>query len=142
MRWRRALLPLAGLAGLAAHDLLQRRRTLLRNYPVIGHARYAVETIGPELRQYIVAGNDEERPFTRDQRRWIYASAKGENNYFGFGTDNDVEHTDGYPIIKHRTFAMVAPRPTPRRGRTSRCRAPRSWEPLAGGPGPSAPGPW
>ena len=116
MRWRRALLPLAGLAGLAAHDLLQRRRTLLRNYPVIGHARYAVETIGPELRQYIVAGNDEERPFTRDQRRWIYASAKGENNYFGFGTDNDVEHTDGYPIIKHRTFATVAPPSHPAAG--------------------------
>jgi hypothetical protein len=41
----------------------------------------------------VVAGNDEERPFSRDQRRWVYASAKLENNYFGFGTDNDVEHT-------------------------------------------------
>src|SRR4029078_6099062 len=33
-----------------------------------------------------------------------YASAKLENNYFGFGTDNDVEHTSGYPVLKHRTF--------------------------------------
>ena len=116
MRWTKAFLPLAGLAGVAAHDLLQRRHTLLRNFPVVGHARFAIERIGPELRQYVVAGNDEERPFTRDQRRWIYASAKGENNYFGFGTDNDVEGTDGYPIIKHRTFSTVAPPSHPRAG--------------------------
>jgi hypothetical protein len=45
-----------------------------------------------------VAGNDEERPFSRDQCRWVYASAKLGNNYFGFGTDNDIEHTPGYPV--------------------------------------------
>ena len=56
----------------------------------MGHARFWLEAIGPELRQYIVAGNDEERPFSRDQRRWVYASAKLQNNYFGFGTDNDL----------------------------------------------------
>ena len=48
--------PLASLAGVAIHDLLQRRHALLRNFPVIGHGRYLVEAIGPELRQYIVAG--------------------------------------------------------------------------------------
>ena len=62
--------------------------------------------IGPELRQYIVAGNDEERPFSRDQRRWIYASAKKENNYFGFGSDNDMELQPNYLIIKHNTFPL------------------------------------
>ena len=95
----------AALGGVVAHDLTQRKHALLRNFPVIGHFRYWVETVGPELRQYIVTSNDEERPFSRDQRRWIYASCKGENNYFGFGTDNDVERSSGYPIIKHRTFA-------------------------------------
>ncbi|MFD1247708.1 glutamate synthase-related protein [Nocardioides ginsengisoli] len=100
---------LAGVAGVAARDLRQRRHALLRNFPVLGHARYLLEAVGPELRQYVVAGNDEERPFSRDQRRWIYASAKRENNYFGFGTDNDVEHTAGYTIIKHRTFGDTAP---------------------------------
>jgi glutamate synthase domain-containing protein 2 len=96
--------PLAAVAAVAAHDLLQRRHAILRNYPVIGHARFWLEAIGPELRQYIVAGNDEERPFSRDQRRWVYASAKLENNYFGFGTDNDLEHSTGNVIIHHRTF--------------------------------------
>ena len=67
--WVARLSPVAALAAVAAHDLLQRRRSLLRNFPVIGHGRYLVEKIGPELRQYIVAGNDEERPISRDQRR-------------------------------------------------------------------------
>src|SRR5918995_995704 len=100
---------LAGLAAVAARDLMQREHTLLRNFPVIGHARYLLEEIGPELRQYLVAGNNEERPFTRDQRRWVYASAKGDNNYFGFGTDNDLEYTAGYPVINHRTFGRAVP---------------------------------
>jgi glutamate synthase domain-containing protein 2 len=106
----------SALAGLAAHDLLQRQHAVLRNYPVVGRARKLLESIGPELRQYIIANNNEERPFTRDQRRWVYASAKRENNYFGFGTDNDVEYTAGYPVIKHRTFGRTIPASSPARG--------------------------
>ncbi|KUI16057.1 glutamate synthase [Mycobacterium lehmannii] len=101
------------LGAVAVRDLFQRRHALLRNFPVVGHARYLLEAIGPELRQYIVAANDEERPFTRDQRRWVYASAKKQNNYFGFGTDNDLEYTSGYPVIKHRTFAKTVPPSSP-----------------------------
>lgn len=95
----------AALAAVAAHDVTQRKHAILRNFPVVGHLRFTLEKFGPELRQYIVTSNDEERPFSRDQRRWIYASSKGENTYFGFGTDNDVENSTGYPVIKHRTFA-------------------------------------
>lgn len=106
MKWTRAASAgAAALGALAAHDVLQRKHAILRNFPVIGHGRFLVEKLGPELRQYVVAANDEERPFSRDQRRWIYASSKLENNYFGFGTDNDFEREDGYPIIKQRTFA-------------------------------------
>jgi glutamate synthase domain-containing protein 2 len=104
------------VAAVLARDLFQRNHALLRNYPVIGHARYLIEAIGPELRQYIVAANDEERPFTRDQRRWVYASAKKDNNYFGFGTDNDLEYTTGYPVIKHRTFGWAVPSSAPMAG--------------------------
>ncbi|SDU26983.1 FMN-binding glutamate synthase family protein [Gordonia westfalica] len=105
------------VAAVVVRDLFQREHSLLRNYPLVGHARYWIEALGPELRQYIVAANDEERPFTRDQRRWIYASSKKENNYFGFGTDNDVEFTNGYPVIKHRTFNPAsAPASTPEAG--------------------------
>lgn len=98
----------AGLAGVAAHDLLQKRHSLMRNFPIIAHARFALETIGPELRQYIVTSNDEERPFSRDQRTWIYASSKLANNYVGFGTDNDVED-DEYVVFKQHTFSDAVP---------------------------------
>ena len=98
-----------GLGVVAFRDLTQKKHALMRNYPVISHARYWLETIGPELRQYIVTSNEEERPFTRDQRTWIYASSKEENNYFGFGTDMDIEHTQGHAYIKHRTFADQLP---------------------------------
>jgi glutamate synthase domain-containing protein 2 len=101
--------PVAAVGAVAAHDLLQRRHAILRNFPVLGHARFWLETIGPELRQYVVAANDEERPFSRDQRRWVYASAKLENNYFGFGTDNDLEHGTGNVIVHHRTFGRAYP---------------------------------
>jgi glutamate synthase domain-containing protein 2 len=96
--------PVAGLAALAAYDLTQRHHALMRNFPVVAHLRYVLEAIGPELRQYIVTSNDEERPFSRNQRRWVYASSKLANNYFGFGTDSDLETTPGHPIIKHRIF--------------------------------------
>ncbi len=106
MKSSRAIaLGVAALGAVAAHDVVQRKHAILRNYPVAGHLRFLLERFGPELRQYIVTSNDEERPFSRDQRRWVYASSKLENSYFGFGTDNDVENVVGYPIIKHRTFA-------------------------------------
>jgi glutamate synthase domain-containing protein 2 len=105
--WKTA--PVAALAAVTAHDLIQRRHAILRNFPVIGHGRFLLEAVGPELRQYIVAGNDEERPFSRDQRRWVYASSKLENNYFGFGTDNDLEHSSGNVIVHHRTFGRAHP---------------------------------
>lgn len=106
MKWNRVLAVGAAAVGVVvAHDVSQKQHSILRNFPVIGHARYLIERMGPELRQYIVASNDEGRPFNRDQRSWVYASSKLENNYVGFGTDNDVENVVGYPIIKHRTFA-------------------------------------
>jgi hypothetical protein len=63
------------LGGVALYDLTQKRHAILRNFPIIGHLRFLLETVGPELRQYIVTSNDEERPFSRDQRRWVYASS-------------------------------------------------------------------
>ncbi|WP_353953582.1 FMN-binding glutamate synthase family protein [Knoellia sp. S7-12] len=98
-----------GLAGVAVRDLTQKKHSLKRNFPVVANLRYLLEKVGPELRQYIITGNDAERPFSRDQRSWVYASSKLENNYVGFGTDNDIEHLENYPIVKHRTFSPMAP---------------------------------
>ena len=99
----------AALAGLVARDLRQRQHAILRNFPVVGHFRYLLEAVGPELRQYIVTSNDEERPFSRDQRRWVYASSKREINTFGFGTDNEMEAIDSLVVFQHSPFPALPP---------------------------------
>jgi glutamate synthase domain-containing protein 2 len=80
-----------------------KKHTIKHNFPVVGHLRYLLEKIGPELRKYIVASNREELPFNRSQRSWIYASAKKENNYSGFGTDQDI-YAAGHVFIKPTVF--------------------------------------
>ena len=97
------------LLVVAARDVLQKKHAILRNFPLVGHFRYLFERFGPEFRQYIVARNDEERPFSRDERSWVYASAKKQNNYFGFGTDNDLVNAPNYLIIKHSVFPLDSP---------------------------------
>lgn len=89
--------------AVALFDVVQGKYPVLRIFPVVGHLRYFLTEIGPELRQYIVAQNREELPFNRSEREWIYRSANGENNYFGFGTDDQV-YGIGYPVIKHTVF--------------------------------------
>ncbi len=64
------------LLAVAIRDRLQKAHTVVSNFPLVGRFRYWFEELGGPLRQYIVTGNDEERPFSRDQRRWVYASAK------------------------------------------------------------------
>jgi len=103
--WIYLFLGILGLAVITTvFDIFQKKHAISRNFPLVGRLRFLLEDVGPELRQYIVTDNNAEKPFTRDERRWIYASAKGENNYFGFGTDNDIENTSNYTIIKHSTF--------------------------------------
>ena len=105
----------AFVAGLlfvvAIHDRIQKKHSILRNFPIIGRFRFWLEAVGGPLRQYIVTGSDDERPFSRDQRRWVYSSAKKENTYFGFGTDNDLELTPGYLIIRQSAFPRASPHP-------------------------------
>lgn len=107
---RRAL-PVAGaaLAGLAAYDVLQRRHAILRTYPIAGHLRYLMEVVGPELRQYVVTSDDQERPFSRNQRRWVYASSKATSNVFGFGTEVDMEGMASLTVLRQTPFPAMPP---------------------------------
>src|SRR5437016_5330572 len=97
-----ALLLLAVVA-LYIHDRWISKDNILRNFPVLGRFRGLFIDLGPKMRQYIIADNNEELPFNRDERDWINRSANGENNYFGFGTDDQILSI-GYPIIKHAVF--------------------------------------
>lgn len=93
------------LLCIAIRDVLQRRHTIIHNFPVVGHLRYMLETIGPELRQYFFTNDLEERPFNRAERSWVYATAKKQNNTFGFGT-SELIYEIGYPILKHAAFPI------------------------------------
>ena len=104
---------LVGLALWVLYDVIQTQHAVIRNFPIIGHFRYWLESVGPELRQYIVTDNDEERPFSRDQRRWVYASAKEENTAFGFGSDNEMEMAGHYLLLKHAAFPVRPQAPAP-----------------------------
>ena len=109
MLWILALVVLVLLLTiLAVVDVFQTKHAVRRNYPLVGRLRYVLEKLGPELRQYIVTDNDEERPFSRDQRRWVYSTAKRENQYFGFGTDNKMV-APSYPLIRHAAFPYRPP---------------------------------
>lgn len=99
--------PLVLIGVVAIKDIFfNRRHTIKHNFPVVGHLRYYLEKIGPELRQYIVSNNREELPFNRSQRSWIYASSKKENNYQGFGTDQD-QHAPGFVFINPAMFSFA-----------------------------------
>ena len=104
-----------GLVGLLGHDLLQRRHALLRTYPVFGRARFLLEKVGPELRQYWFLQDKEERPFKRTQRNWVYQTAKGVQNTFGFGTEIEPDTSQNYLIVKHAPF----PYPPPSKGQVT-----------------------
>ena len=89
-----------GLSALGFRDLRQRRHAILRNYPVIGHARFLLEFIRPEMRQYFLESDNEAAPFSRSQRSLVYARAKGEPDKRPFGTQLDVG-AEGYEWINH-----------------------------------------
>lgn len=108
------------LVLVAIRDLTQRQHAVTRNFPVVGHLRYFFEEMGQPLRQYFFAGDLEERPYNRVTRSWVYASAKGQNNMVGFGSQ--VDHNEPgrmfiapsiYPTLK-RAGVTDADLPRPR----------------------------
>lgn len=101
------------LALIAIRDIFfNKKHTIQHNFPIIGHIRYFLESIGPEFRQYIVANNREELPFNRIERSWVYASAKQQNNYQGFGTDQDLLE-EGHIFINPAMIPYVPPKGHP-----------------------------
>lgn len=95
-----AFLLSAALVAVGVYDLRQTRKSVLRNYPVIGHVRYVLEYIRPEMRQYFIESDNEAAPFSRAQRSLVYQRAKGEADKRPFGTQLDVGQ-EGYEWINH-----------------------------------------
>jgi len=88
------------LAGLGIFDVQQTKSSILRNYPVIGHLRFMLEYVRPEIRQYFIEGDGEASPFSRAQRSLVYQRAKGESDKHPFGTQLSV-YAEGYEWMNH-----------------------------------------
>jgi glutamate synthase domain-containing protein 2 len=101
------------LLALAVHDVLQRKHSILRNYPVLGHMRFLLEDIRPELQQYFIERNWDGRPFDRDTRSSIYQRAKDLKTEQPFGTERDVD-APGYEYLVHSTVPVDPPTEPPR----------------------------
>ncbi len=98
--WWTAAVAGAALAVTGVRDVMQTAKAVLRNYPVIGHLRYLLEFIRPEMRQYFIEGDNEATPFSRQQRSLVYQRAKGASDKRPFGTQKDVS-AEGYEWLSH-----------------------------------------
>jgi len=96
--WWPTIFLLLSIVGL--YDLQQSHHAILRNYPIIGHLRFMLETIRPEIRQYFLESETEASPFSRAQRTLVYSRAKGASDKRPFGTQLDVRAV-GYEWINH-----------------------------------------
>ncbi len=105
---RIGLAAFAVLVAVGIRDLRQTQRAILRNYPVIGHLRFFMEYIRPEIRQYFIESDTEAAPFSRAQRSLVYQRAKGAPDNRPFGTQADVMR-DGYEWINHSMFPTALP---------------------------------
>ena len=101
--WHPALLFFAivgPLISLGLFDMFQTRHAIRRNFPLLGHGRYLLEMIRPEINQYFVESNSDGKPFSREDRSVVYQRAKGELDTLPFGTQRDV-YASGYEWINH-----------------------------------------
>ncbi len=100
--WQRGflwlLLPVLVMTMTGICDMLQTRHTILRNFPLLGHFRFLLESIRPEIYQYFIEAEDEEHPFSREKRSVVYQRSKKSMDTLPFGTKRDVYRV-GYEWI-------------------------------------------
>lgn len=108
-----SLLIIGPLTALGLRDALQRRHTVLRNFPLVGHLRYFMEAFRPEIQQYFIDSNIDANPVEREMRSLIYQRAKNELETRPFGTQRDVYQV-GYEWASHSLAAHAELEEVPR----------------------------
>lgn len=99
--WALAILViLMFLLGVYIHDVVQKKRAILRNFPIFGHGRYIADWLHPKIYQYFVEPDHDGRPISRNDRSVIYQRAKGVNDTAAFGTQLNV-YEEGYEWMSH-----------------------------------------
>ncbi|MEO9258582.1 MAG: FMN-binding glutamate synthase family protein [Crocinitomicaceae bacterium] len=88
---------------LGFYDMTQKKHAVLRNFPIIGHMRFLLEMIGPEIHQYFVESDTDGTPIDRNHRSYIYQRAKEERQTHPFGTELDV-NVINYKWMKHSIY--------------------------------------
>lgn len=81
-------------------DIRQTKHSIRRNFPVIGHMRYILEMIRPEISQYFIESNTDGTPFSREERSVVYQRSKKVTDTIPFGTQRNV-YEDGYEYAPH-----------------------------------------
>ena len=76
-----------------------------RNYPVLGNFRYLCETIRPEIQQYFIETEHSGKPFSREQRSFVYRRAKNQDDTSAFGTQRDV-YEAGHAWLDHSLWPV------------------------------------
>ena len=103
---------LGALAGLGTWDLLQKSHSILRAYPILGHARFVAELLRPEIYQYFIESNTDGAPFNRESRDAVYRRAKGIKGDEPFGTEQNLNAV-GHEFLRHSLRARMATDLTP-----------------------------
>ncbi|MGR9117488.1 MAG: glutamate synthase-related protein, partial [Gammaproteobacteria bacterium] len=96
------------LALLGTWDMFLSRHNLLRNYPIVGHLRWLLEGIRPQIHQYFIESDTGGRPFDRNQRSIIYERAKNVIDKKPYGTELDV-YASEYEWLNHTIAAKPRP---------------------------------
>lgn len=82
------------------YDMVQKKHSIMRIYPIFGRLRYFMEDIRPKVYQYFVESDTDGRPINRIDRSTIYQRAKKETDTMPFGTQIDV-YNEGYEWMCH-----------------------------------------
>ncbi|TFV97642.1 FMN-binding glutamate synthase family protein [Algoriphagus kandeliae] len=93
------------LTALGIYDSFQKKHAILKNFPVVGHFRYILESISPEIQQYFIESNTDGKPFSRNIRSLAYRRAKSVNDTHPFGTQSDIGGED-YVALRHSIYAV------------------------------------
>jgi glutamate synthase domain-containing protein 2 len=99
------LLPLLGLIGVGLYDMIQKKHTIWRNFPLVGRGRMLVEILRPPFQQYFIESETDGRPVNRMFRSVVYQRAKNELDTNPFGTKVDV-YRIGYEWMDHSLSAL------------------------------------
>jgi len=93
------------LIGWGLYDMLQPKRAIARNFPVLGRMRYVAEWLRPKIYQYFVESDTDGRPFSRLNRNIIYQRAKKQTDTTPFGSQLDM-YEEGYEWMAHSIAAL------------------------------------